>query len=150
MTSDNNKEMFPIVDEEGNITGAATRGECHNGSKLLHPVVHLHVFNSQGELFLRHTAGQMGHLGRRTYRLGRKRGNGIKTRSPRRIGHHRLHASTIDSLCIRIRPREGTGIQPPHDLRRHNHSQRRIRRRTLLDLRRYPKRLGHKHIHSEF
>ena len=25
MTSDNNKEMFPIVDEEGNITGAATR-----------------------------------------------------------------------------------------------------------------------------
>ena len=43
MTSDNNKEMFPIVDEEGNITGAATRGECHNGSKLLHPVVHLHT-----------------------------------------------------------------------------------------------------------
>ena len=35
--------MFPIVDEQGNITGAATRGECHNGSKLLHPVVHLHV-----------------------------------------------------------------------------------------------------------
>ena len=25
---DNNEEMFPIVDEEGNITGAATRGEC--------------------------------------------------------------------------------------------------------------------------
>lgn len=49
---DNSKEMFPIVDEEGNITGAATRGECHNGSKLLHPVVHLHVFNGKGELFL--------------------------------------------------------------------------------------------------
>ena len=49
MTSDNEKEMFPIVDEEGNITGAATRGECHNGSKLLHPVVHLHVFNSARE-----------------------------------------------------------------------------------------------------
>ena len=49
---DNNKEMFPIVDEDGNITGAATRGECHNGSKLLHPVVHLHVFNSKGELYL--------------------------------------------------------------------------------------------------
>lgn len=49
---DNNEEMFPIVDEEGNITGAATRGECHNGSKLLHPVVHLHVFNSEGKLFL--------------------------------------------------------------------------------------------------
>lgn len=49
---DNNQEMFPIVDEDGNITGAATRGECHSGSKLLHPVVHLHVFNSQGELYL--------------------------------------------------------------------------------------------------
>lgn len=49
---DNSEEMFPIVDEEGNITGAASRGECHNGSMLLHPVVHLHVFNSRGELFL--------------------------------------------------------------------------------------------------
>ena len=44
--------MFPIVDEHGNIISAATRGECHNGSKLLHPVVHLHVFNSQGEIYL--------------------------------------------------------------------------------------------------
>ena len=52
MKQDNNKEMFPIVDEQGNILSAATRGECHNGSKLLHPVVHLHVFNSQGELYL--------------------------------------------------------------------------------------------------
>ena len=34
MPSDNNQEMFPIVDEQGNITGAATRGECHSGSKL--------------------------------------------------------------------------------------------------------------------
>ena len=49
---DNSEEMFPLVDEEGNITGAATRGECHNGSKLLHPVVHLHGLNSQGELYL--------------------------------------------------------------------------------------------------
>lgn len=44
--------MFPLVDEDGNIIGAATRGECHNGSKQLHPVVHLHVFNSKNELFL--------------------------------------------------------------------------------------------------
>jgi isopentenyldiphosphate isomerase len=49
---DNIKERFPIVDEYGNVTGAATRGECHNGSKLLHPVVHLHVFNSRGEVYL--------------------------------------------------------------------------------------------------
>lgn len=52
MPSDNNQEMFPLVDEQGNITGAATRGECHSGSKLLHPVVHLHVFNTEGELYL--------------------------------------------------------------------------------------------------
>ena len=52
MKSDNNEEMFPIVDEQGNIVSAATRGECHNGSKLLHPVVHLHVFNGKGELYL--------------------------------------------------------------------------------------------------
>ena len=49
---DNSKERFPIVDEEGRVVGAATRGECHNGSKLLHPVVHLHVFNTRGEVYL--------------------------------------------------------------------------------------------------
>ena len=52
MNTDNQHELFPIVDESGNIISAATRGECHNGSKLLHPVVHLHLFNSQGELYL--------------------------------------------------------------------------------------------------
>ena len=52
MKQDNSQEIFPIVDEEGRVIGSATRGECHNGSKLLHPVVHLHVFNSKGELYL--------------------------------------------------------------------------------------------------
>ena len=33
---------------KGNIINVATRQEAHNGSKILHPVVHLHVFNSQG------------------------------------------------------------------------------------------------------
>ena len=49
---DNQQEIFPIVDEDGTVTGSATRGECHSGSKLLHPVVHLHVFNSKGEVYL--------------------------------------------------------------------------------------------------
>lgn len=44
--------MFPIVDEDGNIVSAATRGECHGGSKLLHPVVHLHLFNLAGDIYL--------------------------------------------------------------------------------------------------
>ena len=51
-TKDNGEEMFPIVDEQGNIVDAATRAECHSGSKLLHPVVHLHVFNKAGDIYL--------------------------------------------------------------------------------------------------
>jgi isopentenyldiphosphate isomerase len=49
---DNEEELFPVVDEEGNILGSIRRGEAHNGSKILHPVVHLHVFNSHGDLYL--------------------------------------------------------------------------------------------------
>lgn len=51
---DNPDEQFPIVDEDGNILGAVSRGQAHDGSKILHPVVHLHVFNSRGELYLQH------------------------------------------------------------------------------------------------
>ena len=51
---DNKNEDFPIVDEMGNILGAVTRGHAHDGSKILHPVVHLHVFNSRGDLYLQH------------------------------------------------------------------------------------------------
>lgn len=49
---DNQQECFPVVDVTGKVIGSATRGECHSGSHLLHPVVHLHVFNSHGELYL--------------------------------------------------------------------------------------------------
>lgn len=49
---DNSAEIFPIVDEKGHTIGRASRGECHSGSKLLHPVVHLHLFNNRGELYL--------------------------------------------------------------------------------------------------
>lgn len=49
---ENKNEIFPIVDEAGHVVGQASRGHCHDGSKLLHPVVHLHVFNTKGELFL--------------------------------------------------------------------------------------------------
>ncbi len=51
---DNKDEQFPVVDEQGNILGAISRGHAHDGSKVLHPVVHLHLFNSKGELFLQH------------------------------------------------------------------------------------------------
>lgn len=52
----NSNEIFPIVDPRGNTIGKATRGECHNGSKILHPVVHLQLFNSRGELYLQKRA----------------------------------------------------------------------------------------------
>lgn len=50
--TDNGDELFPEVDEQGNITGSMTRREAHNGSKRLHPVVHLHVFNNKGCLYM--------------------------------------------------------------------------------------------------
>ena len=47
------EEWFPIVDEDGNKIGKALRSVCHDGkSMLLHPVVHLHLFNNRGELYL--------------------------------------------------------------------------------------------------
>ena len=51
---DNSQELFPEVDANGNVIGCLTRGEAHSGSKRLHPVVHLHVFNAQGNLYLQH------------------------------------------------------------------------------------------------
>jgi isopentenyl-diphosphate delta-isomerase type 1 len=50
-------EWFPIVDEDGNQISRALRSVCHDSkSKLLHPVVHLHLFNDKGELFLQKRA----------------------------------------------------------------------------------------------
>ncbi len=54
MKKDNNAELLPIVNPEGEVVGCATRGECHCGTKLLHPVVHLHLFDSAGRLYLQH------------------------------------------------------------------------------------------------
>ena len=45
-------EWFPLVNEKGETIGKATRKECHSGSKLLHPVIHLHIFNKDGDLYL--------------------------------------------------------------------------------------------------
>ncbi|MBI9068301.1 MAG: septation protein IspZ [Salinivirgaceae bacterium] len=46
------EECLPLVDEKGNIIGKASRSECHKNKELLHPVVHLHVLNNKGELYL--------------------------------------------------------------------------------------------------
>jgi isopentenyldiphosphate isomerase len=53
MSSKYREEIFQLVDKEGNPIGTAPRSICHNGeSMLLHSVVHLHLFNSSGKLFL--------------------------------------------------------------------------------------------------
>ena len=52
MKSDNRAEVFPIVDTAGNTIGKTTRGECHGGCKYLHPVVHLHLLDSAGNIYL--------------------------------------------------------------------------------------------------
>ena len=50
--TDNGQECLPWVDEEDHVLGKLTRDEAHHGSMKLHPVVHLHLLNSRGELFL--------------------------------------------------------------------------------------------------
>ena len=49
---DNMCEMLPWVNEKGETIGCISRMEAHGGSFKLHPVVHLHLFNGKGELFL--------------------------------------------------------------------------------------------------
>jgi isopentenyldiphosphate isomerase/intracellular septation protein A len=47
------EEWFPIVSNEGRVIGKAPRSVCHDGkSMLLHPVIHLHIFNKAGKLYL--------------------------------------------------------------------------------------------------
>ncbi len=51
------EEWFPVVDEDGNTISTAPRSVCHDGrSRLMHPVVHFHLFNETGELFLQKRA----------------------------------------------------------------------------------------------
>ena len=51
---DLSSELFPIVDENGEVKGSMTRDEALDGTMKLLPVVHMHVFNSKGELYLQH------------------------------------------------------------------------------------------------
>ena len=103
MNSDNNQEMFPLVNEQGNIIGAATRGECHNGSKLLHPVIHLHVFNSKGELYLQKRPEWKDiQPGKWDTSVGGHvdLGESVETGSARGIRDNRLRTGNYHQLCF--------------------------------------------------
>ena len=47
-----NEEWLPLVNEKGEVIGKAPRSVCHSGKEYLHPVVHLHVINNKGEIYL--------------------------------------------------------------------------------------------------
>lgn len=45
-------ELLPLINENGIVYGQAPRMWCHGGSHALHPVVHLHLIDRQGNIFL--------------------------------------------------------------------------------------------------
>jgi isopentenyldiphosphate isomerase/intracellular septation protein A len=53
---DNKAEWVPLVNEKGMLIGKATRAEVHRGPGKLHPVIHLHLINSIGEIYLQKRA----------------------------------------------------------------------------------------------
>ena len=46
----NPTEFLPLVNEQGNIVGRALHFEIHNGNKVMHPAVHLLVYNTKKEI----------------------------------------------------------------------------------------------------
>ena len=49
-------EMFQLVDVEGRAVGSAERATCHGDPSLIHAVVHLHVLDRAGRLYLQRRA----------------------------------------------------------------------------------------------
>lgn len=45
-------ELLPLVEPNGVVYGQAGRDWCHSGSRALHPVVHLHILDRYGKLYL--------------------------------------------------------------------------------------------------
>jgi isopentenyl-diphosphate delta-isomerase type 1 len=46
------EEILELVDDNGNVIGTAPRSECHKNPSLLHRVVHVFVFSTDGSLLL--------------------------------------------------------------------------------------------------
>lgn len=49
-------EILPLVEESGIVYGRAARPWCHSGVKALHPVVHLHIIDRMGRIYLQKRA----------------------------------------------------------------------------------------------
>ena len=121
------EEWFPLVDEKGETIGKATRKECHSGSKMLHPVVHLHIFNKAGDLYLqKRSINKDIQPGKWDTAVGGHiaYGNGRRCPSPGstgRIGDNRFHPAIHHPLCIRIGYRKRVSQHLPYHLRRSDH-----------------------------
>jgi len=50
------EEWVDLVDQQGKKIGKAPRSQVHGNPDLLHAVVHLHIFNKQGKLYLQKRA----------------------------------------------------------------------------------------------
>lgn len=50
--TDNQDELFVVVDEQDNVVGHKTRHECHHDKSLLHRAVELFIFDSKGRVLL--------------------------------------------------------------------------------------------------
>ena len=53
---DRKEEMLPIVEPSGVVTGQMARSYAHSCTFLLQPVVHLHIIDRQGRVFLQKRA----------------------------------------------------------------------------------------------
>ena len=45
-------EWFPVVEPNGMVIGRSTRQYCHSGAKPLHPVIHIHIIDRYGCVYL--------------------------------------------------------------------------------------------------
>ena len=45
-------EWIPVVDANGFVVGRSTREYCHSGAKPLHPVIHIHIIDRFGRIYL--------------------------------------------------------------------------------------------------
>jgi len=52
LTTDNQKELFDLVNESDEVIGRVKRGDAHKNPKLIHRAIGILVFSTDGELFM--------------------------------------------------------------------------------------------------
>jgi len=51
-TTDPQGEVFPVVNERGEVIGRTTRREAHSDPAIIHPCIGIFIFNTRGEVLL--------------------------------------------------------------------------------------------------